>query len=250
MSGHSRWSQIKRKKGKNDQQRGKLFSKLIREVTVAARNGGGDPKGNMRLKAALEAARAVNMPADTLKRAIQKGTGELPGETYEEVTYEGYGPGGVAIMVRVLTGNKNRTAPELRHLFEKNGGNLGAQGCVGWMFERKGIIQVSADRIGEDELLTLALEAGAADMRRVEKVFEIATSADEMEVVRQALEERRVSIAESEVTMVPLSTVRCEGKDAQAVLRLIEALEEQDDVQAVYANYDIPDEVIDAITAA
>mgnify|MGYP001568089079 FL=1 len=250
MSGHSRWSQIKRKKGKNDVQRGKLFSKLIREVTVAARNGGGDPKGNMRLKAALEAARAVNLPADTLKRAIQKGTGELPGETYEEVAYEGYGPGGVAIMVRVLTDNKNRTAPELRHLFEKNGGNLGAQGCVGWMFERKGIIQVSADKIGEDELLTLALEAGAADLRRVEKVFDIATSPDEMESVRQALEERRVPIAEAEVTMVPLSTVRCEGKDAQAVLRLIEALEEQDDVQAVYANYDIPDEVIDAITAA
>jgi YebC/PmpR family DNA-binding regulatory protein len=250
MSGHSKWAQIKRKKAKNDQQRGKLFSKLIREITVAARHGGGDPKGNMRLKAALESARAVNMPAETLKRAIQKGTGELPGETYEEVTYEGYGPGGVAIMVRVLTDNKNRTAPEIRHLFEKNGGNMGAQGCVSWMFERKGIIQVDADRISEDELLALALEAGAADMRRVEKVFEVATSPDEMEAVRQALEERKVPIAEAEVAMVPLSTVRCEGRDAQAVLRLIEALEEQDDVQAVYANYDIPDEVIDALSAA
>lgn len=250
MSGHSKWAQIKRKKAKNDQQRGKLFSKLIREVTVAARHGGGDPKGNMRLKAAIEAAKAVNLPAETLRRAVQKGTGELPGETYEEVAYEGYGPGGVAIMVRVLTGNKNRTAPELRHLFEKNGGNLGAQGCVGWMFERKGIIQVDADRISEDELLALALEAGAADMRRVEKVFEIVTSPDEMDSVRQALEERKVPIADAEVTMVPLSTVRVEGKDAQAVLRLIEAMEEQDDVQAVYANYDIPDEVIDALTAA
>jgi YebC/PmpR family DNA-binding regulatory protein len=250
MSGHSRWSQIKRKKGKTDLERGKLFSRLIREVTVAARSGGGDPKGNMRLKTAMEAARAANMPADTLKRAIQKGTGELPGETYEEVTYEGYGPGGVAVMVRVLTDNKNRTAPEVRHAFEKNGGNMGAQGCVGWMFERKGIIRVDADKISEDELLDVALEVGAADMRRVEKVFEITTSSDEMDSVRQALEERRVPMAEAEVTMVPLSTVRCEGKDAQAVLRLIEALEEQDDVQAVYANYDIPDEVIDAITAA
>jgi len=250
MSGHSKWAQIKRKKAKNDQQRGKLFSKLIREVTVAARHGGGDPKGNMRLKAAIEAARAVNLPADTLKRAIQKGTGELPGETYEDVTYEGYGPAGVAIMVRVLTDNKNRTAPEIRHTFEKNGGNMGAQGCVSWMFERKGIIQVDAGRIGEDELLDVALEAGAADLRRAEKVFEITTPPDEMDSVRQALEERRVPIAEAEVTMVPLSTVRAEGKDAQAVLRLIEVLEEHDDVQAVYANYDIPDEVIDAISAA
>lgn len=250
MSGHSRWSQIKRKKGKADQQRGKLFTKLIREITVATRTGGGDPKINMRLKAALEAAKAASMPADNIKRAIQKGTGELPGETYEEVTYEGYGPGGVALMVRVLTDNKNRTAAEIRHVFEKNGGNLGQVGCVAWMFERKGVIQVDAERIGEDELLGLALDAGATDMRRVEKVYEITTTPDEMESVRRALEERKVPVLEAEVNMVPLSTVRAEGKDAQAVLRLVEALEEQDDVQAVYANYDIPDEIIDAITAA
>ncbi len=250
MSGHSRWSQIKRKKGKADQERGKLFTKLIREITVAARTGGGDLKINMRLKAAMEAARAASMPAENIKRAIQKGTGELPGETYEEVTYEGYGPGGVAVMVRVLTDNKNRTAPEIRHVFEKNGGNLGQVGCVAWMFERKGVIQVDAERIGEDELLGLALDAGAADMRRVEKVYEITTSPDEMELVRRSLEERKVPVLEAEVSMVPLSTVRAEGKDAQAVLRLIEALEELDDVQAVYANYDIPDEIIDAITAA
>ncbi|MBI3030728.1 MAG: YebC/PmpR family DNA-binding transcriptional regulator [Candidatus Rokubacteria bacterium] len=250
MSGHSRWSQIKRKKGKADQQRGKLFTKLIREITVAARTGGGDLKINMRLKAALEAAKAASMPADNIKRAIQKGTGELPGETYEEVTYEGYAPGGVALMVRVLTDNKNRTAPEIRHVFEKSGGNLGQVGCVAWMFERKGVIQVDAERISEDELLALALDAGANDMRRVEKVYEITTTPDEMESVRRALEERKVPVLEAEVSMVPLSTVRAEGKDAQAVLRLVEALEEQDDVQAVYANYDIPDEIIDAITAA
>ena len=250
MSGHSRWSQIKRKKGKADQQRGKLFTKLIREITVAARTGGGDLKINMRLKAALEAAKAASMPADNIKRAIQKGTGELPGESYEEVTYEGYGPGGVALMVRVLTDNKNRTAPEIRHVFEKNGGNLGQVGCVAWMFERKGVIQVDAERIGEDELLGPVLDAGASDMRRVEKVYEITTTPDEMESVRRALEERKVPVLEAEVSMVPLSTVRAEGKDAHAVLRLVEALEEQDDVQAVYANYDIPDEIIDAITAA
>jgi YebC/PmpR family DNA-binding regulatory protein len=250
MSGHSRWSQIKRKKGKADQQRGKLFTKLIREITVAARTGGGDLKINMRLKAALESAKAASMPADNIKRAVQKGTGELPGETYEEVTYEGYGPGGVALMVRVLSDNKNRTAPEIRHVFEKNGGNLGQVGCVAWMFERKGVIQVDAERIGEDDLLGLALDAGATDMRRVEKVYEITTTPDEMELVRRALEERKVPVLEAEVSMMPLSTVRAEGKDAQAVLRLVEALEELDDVQAVYANYDIPDEIIDAITAA
>jgi len=250
MSGHSRWSQIKRKKGKADQQRGKLFTKLIREITVAARTGGGDLKINMRLKSALEAAKAASMPADNIKRAIQKGTGELPGETYEEVTYEGYAPGGVALMVRVLTDNKNRTAPEIRHVFERNGGNFGQVGCVAWMFERKGVIQVDAERIGEDELLGPALDAGATDMRRVEKVYEITTTPDEMESVRRALEERKVPVLEAEVSMVPLSTVRAEGKDAQAVLRLVEALEELDDVQAVYANYDIPDEIIDAITAA
>ncbi len=250
MSGHSRWSQIKRKKGKADQQRGQLFTKLIREIMVAGRTGGGDPKINMRLKGAMEAAKAASMPAENIKRAIQKGTGELPGETYEEVTYEGYGPGGVAVMVRVLTDNKNRTASEIRHVFEKNGGNLGQVGCVAWMFERKGVIQVDAERIGEDELLGVALDAGATDMRRVEKVYEITASPDEMESVRRALEERKVPVIEAEVSMVPLSTIRVEGKDAQAVLRLIEALEELDDVQAVYANYDIPDEIIDAITAA
>lgn len=250
MSGHSKWAQIKRKKAKNDQQRGKLFSKLIREITTAARVGGGDPKGNMRLKAAIEEAKSVNMPADTLKRAIQKGTGEVPGETYEEVTYEGYGPGGVALMVRVLTDNKNRTASEIRHTFAKFGGNLGEVGSVGWMFERKGLVQVEAARVDEDELLALALEAGAADMRRTDGIFEISTEPAELEGVRKGLEGKGVPIQSAEVTYVPQSTVRLDGKDAQQVLRLVEGLEELDDVQHVYANFDIPDEVLETLGAA
>jgi YebC/PmpR family DNA-binding regulatory protein len=249
MSGHSKWSQIKRKKAKTDQHRGKVFSKLVREITTAARTGG-DPKMNMRLKTAIEEAKAVNMPADTLKRAIQKGTGELPGETYEEITYEGYGPGGVAVMVKVLTDNKNRTAPEIRHTFTKFSGNLGEVGSVGWMFDRKGIIQVEAARVDEDELLGLALDAGAADLRRADSVFEITATPHDLEEVRRALEGRGVPIQSAEVTYVPQSTVRLEGKDAQQVLRLVEGLEELDDVQHVYANFDIPDEVLEAQGAA
>ena len=249
MSGHSKWSQIKRKKAKTDQARGKVFSKLVREITTAARTGG-DPKMNMRLKTAIEEAKAVNMPADTLKRAIQKGTGELPGETYEEITYEGYGPGGVAVMVKVLTDNKNRTAPEIRHTFTKFSGNLGEVGSVGWMFDRKGIIQIEATRVDEDELLGLALDAGAADLRRADAMFEITATPQDLEVVRRALEGRGVPIQSAEVTYVPQSTVRLEGKDAQQVLRLVEGLEELDDVQHVYANFDIPDEVLEAQGAA
>ena len=250
MSGHSRWSQIKRKKGKTDVQRGKLFSKILREITVAARNGGGDPKANMRLKAAMESAKEANMRQDNMKRAIQKGTGELPGESYEEVTYEGYAPGGVAILVQVLTDNRNRTGPELRHAFEKFGGNMGSSGAVAWMFERKGIIQVDAAKIGEDDLLGKALDAGATDMRQVEKAFEITTAPAEMDTVREALQRAGVPVLEGQVSFVPQSTVRVEGKDATAVVRLVEALEELDDVQSVYANYDIPDEVLEAISAA
>ncbi|HEY7601561.1 MAG TPA: YebC/PmpR family DNA-binding transcriptional regulator [Methylomirabilota bacterium] len=249
MSGHSKWSQIKRKKAKTDQARGKVFSKLVREITTAAR-AGGDPKLNNRLKTAIEEAKAVNMPADTLKRAIQKGTGELPGETYEEITYEGYGPAGVAVMIKVLTDNKNRTAPEIRHAFTKFGGNLGETGTVGWVFERKGVILVEASRVDEDELLGLALDAGASDLRRVDSIFEITTTPQDLEGVRRALEGRGVPIQSAEVTYVPQSTVRLEGKDAQAVLRLVEGLEDLDDVQHVYANFDIPDEVLEAQGAA
>ncbi len=249
MSGHSKWSQIKRKKAKTDQARGKVFSKLVREITTAARTGG-DPKMNMRLKTAIEEAKAVNMPADTLKRAIQKGTGELPGETYDEITYEGYGPGGVAVMVKTLTDNKNRTAPEIRHTFTKFSGNLGEVGSVGWMFDRKGIIQVDTGRVDEDELLGVALDAGAADLRRADPVFEITTAPQDLEDVKRALEGRGVPIQSAEVTYVPQSTIRLEGKDAQQVLRLVEGLEELDDVQHVYANFDIPDEVLEAQGAA
>lgn len=250
MSGHSRWSQIKRKKGKADVQRGKLFSKILREITVAARNGGGDPKGNMRLKAAVESAKEVNMPQDNIKRAIQKGTGELPGESYEEVTYEGYAPGGVAVLIQVLTDNRNRTAPEIRHTFEKAGGNMGSSGAVAWMFDRKGVILVDVEKIGEDDLMAKALDAGATDMRRTEKVFEITTAPAEMDAVRDALAKTGVPILEAQVTYVPQSTVRVETPTAASVMRLIEALEELDDVQHVYANYDIPDEVLEAISAA
>src|SRR5215831_5531958 len=228
MSGHSRWSQIKRKKGKTDVQRGKLFSKILREITVAAKNGGGDPKANMRLKAAMESAKEANMPQENMKRAIQKGTGELPGESYEEIAYEGYAPGGVAVLIQVLTDNRNRTGPEIRHTFEKFGGNMGSSGAVAWMFERQGIIQVDSSKIDEDELLGKALEAGATDMRRAEKAFEIVTAPAEMDAVRDALSRARVPVLEGQV----------------------EALEEMDDVQSVYANYDIPDEVLEAISAA
>jgi len=250
MSGHSRWSQIKRKKGKADVQRGKLFSKILREITVAAKNGGGDPKGNMRLKAAIESAKEVNMPQDNIKRAIQKGTGELPGESYEDIMYEGYAPGGVAVLVHVLTDNRNRTAPEVRHVFEKQGGNMGAAGAVAWMFDRKGVILVDAEKIGEDDLMGKALDAGATDMRRTEKVFEITTAPAEMDAARDALVKAGVPILEAQVTYVPQSTVRVEAPTAASVMRLIEALEELDDVQHVYANYDIPDEVLEAISAA
>jgi YebC/PmpR family DNA-binding regulatory protein len=249
MSGHSKWAQIKRKKAKTDQQRGKLFSKLVREVTTAAR-AGGDPKLNMRLKAAIEEAKGVNMPADTLKRAIQKGTGELPGETYEEITYEGYGPGGVALLVKVLTDNKNRTAPEIRHTFSKFGGNLAEVGSVNWMFERKGLVLVDAGRVDEDELLGVALEAGASDLRRADAHFEVSAAPADLEAVRRRLESQGVPIQSAEVTFVPQTTVRLEGKEAQQVLRLVEGLEELEDVQHVYANFDIPDEVLEALGAA
>jgi YebC/PmpR family DNA-binding regulatory protein len=204
----------------------------------------------MRLKAAMESAKEANMPQENIKRAIQKGTGELPGESYEEITYEGYAPGGVALLIQVLTDNRNRTAPEIRHVFEKHGGNMGASGSVAWMFERKGVILVDAEKVSEDDVLGVALEAGATDMRRVEKAFEITTTPAEMDAVRSALATKRVPVLEAEVTFVPQSTVRVEGKDAPQVLRLVEALEELDDVQAVNANYDIPDEVIEAISAA
>jgi len=250
MSGHSKWSTIKHKKGAADAKRGRIFTRLIKELTVAAREGGGNVDTNARLRKAFDDAKAANMPADNIKRAVQKGTGELPGESYEEISYEGYGAGGVAVMIRTLTDNKNRTAPEIRHIFEKNEGRMGTSGCVAWMFDRRGMIEVDAQKVKEDDLLEKALDSGATDVKQVEKVFEVTANPDEMEAVRQALERQGMPVLEARVDMVPQSTVKVEGKEAAAVLRLIEALEEQDDVQAVYSNYDIADEVIDAITAA
>jgi len=248
MSGHSKWAGIKHKKAKVDAQRGRLFTKVIREITVAARAGGGDPSGNPRLRLAIEKAKAVNMPQDNIQRAIQKGTGELPGVSYDEYLYEGYGPGGVAVLVEAMTDNKNRTTPEIRKIFAKFGGNLGESGCVAWMFEKKGLIQVEAAKTDEDRLFGVALEAGAEDVRRADNVFEVITVPKDLERVKALLAKERIDITTGEVTMVPQSTVRLEGKQAQQVLHLTEELEEHDDVQNVHANFDIPEEIMAAMT--
>ncbi len=250
MSGHSKWHGIKHKKAKVDAARGRIFTRLIREITIAAKTGGGDPDGNPRLRTAMHAARAANMPADNIERAIKKGTGELPGVTYEELTYEGYGPGAAAVMVVVTTDNKNRTAPEIRKIFAKHGGNLGESGCVGWMFEKKGVIRVEAKGVDEETLLSAALEAGAEDMRQEEGAFEILTAPreKEFEAVRAAITRGKFSIVSAEITMVPQSTVQLDGKPAEQMLRLMEELEDHDDVQNVYANFDIPESIMVALT--
>jgi len=250
MAGHSKWKQIKHYKAAADAKRGALFTKLIREITMAAKMGGGDPDGNPRLRTAIDTAKGNSMPKDNIERAVKKGTGELEGVEYQEILYEGYGPAGVALMIQTVTDNPNRTVAEIRHKLSRGGGNLGAANSVSWMFDRRGVVQVDAERIKEDDLLEKALDAGAVDVKRVEKAFEITTAADEMEAVRSMLEGQGVPVLEAAAAMIPQSTVRVEGKDAAALLRLIEALEEQDDVQAVYSNYDIPDEVLDAISAA
>lgn len=251
MSGHSKWAGIKHKKAKVDAQRGRVFTKLIREITVAARVGGGDPGGNPRLRTAIQAAKAVNMPADNIERAIKKGTGELEGVTYEEITYEGYGPGGVAVLVEVMTDNKNRTVGEIRKIFSRHGGNLGESGCVAFLFEKKGYIQVEAAKVDEDKLMTIALDAGAEDLQREESVFAVTTSPapKDFERVRATLVKGGIQPLSAEITMLPKSTVKLEGKHAEQMLRLMEELEEHDDVQHVYANFDIPEEIMAALTA-
>jgi YebC/PmpR family DNA-binding regulatory protein len=248
MSGHSKWAGIKHKKAKVDAQRGRIFTKVIREITIAARVGGGDPVGNPRLRLAIEKAKGVNMPQDNIQRAIQKGTGELPGVSYEEYLYEGYGPGGVAVLLEVLTDNKNRTAPEIRKIFAKHGGNLGEAGCVAWMFEKKGLIQVEAARTDEDRLLGVALEAGAQDVRRSDSLFEVITAPKDLERVKESLTKENIEIALGEVTMLPQTTVKLEGKQARQMLQLMEELEDHDDVQNAYANFDIPEEIMAAMT--
>jgi len=249
MSGHSKWATIKHKKAAVDARRGKVFTKLIRELTSAARMGGGDADMNPRLRTAVAAAKTANMPSDTIQRAIKKGTGELPGEVYEEITYEGYGAGGVAILVDVLTDNKNRTVAEIRHLFSKHGGNLGETGCVAWMFARKGFVALNANQIDEDTLLEIVLEAGGDDIRTESDVCEIVTVPEAFEEVRSVLEQKGLTLDVAEVTMLPQNTVPVEGKQAEQVLRLMEALDDQDDVRKAHANFDISEEVMAALAS-
>ena len=246
MSGHSKWSSIKHKKGATDAKRGKIFSKLIKEITVAARMGGsGDPAANPRLRTAIAAAKAENMPKDNMERAIKKGTGELEGVNYEESVYEGYGPGGAAVLVESLTDNKNRAVADIRHIFGKNGGNLGENGCVAWMFDKKGYMNVDKTDMDEDALMEIALEAGAEDIREDNGTFEVITDPGDFEAVRNALDEGTVKYSAAEVTMLPQSTTALQGKDAELMIRLMEALDDCEDVQKVYTNADIPEELVD-----
>jgi YebC/PmpR family DNA-binding regulatory protein len=239
MSGHSKWHSIKHKKGALDAKRGKLFTKFIKEITVAARSGGGDPDANARLRKAINDAKAGNMPNDTIDRAIRRGTGEEEGVNYEEITYEGYGPGGVALMVQSMTDNRNRTVAEIRHIFSKNGGNLGESGSVGWMFEKKGYIVVEKAAKSEEELFELAIDAGADDLRDDEDNFEIITSPDAFDAVLTAVKGAGVDPQVAEIEMVPQNYIKLEGADARQMLKLMEALEDHDDVQKVSANFDI-----------
>ncbi len=247
MSGHSKWSSIKHKKKLMDARKGKIFTKLIREITVAARLGGGDPDKNPRLRAAIAAAKAENMPKENIERSIKRGTGEIEGVNYEEVSYEGYGPGGVAVLVDCLTDNKNRTVAELKHIFEKYGGSMGEPGCVAWVFEKKGIISIEADKIDEDRLLEIALEAGAEDVKNTGTQFEVITDPADFEKVKKAIEDAGVPYSLAEITMIPKTTVKLDGKKAEQMLNLMQALEDLDDVSHVYANFDIPDEIMEAM---
>ncbi len=248
MSGHNKWSTIKHKKGRADAKRGKLFTKIIREITVSAREGGGDPDSNPRLRTAIAAAKAANMPADNIKRAIDRGTGDLDGVSYEEFSFEGYGPGGVAILLELLTDNRNRTTPEIRHLFSKHGGNLGENGCVAWLFHKKGLLLVPRSSTDDDDLvMELALEAGAEDLdTEDEDYYRITTSPDELHEVKERLESGGLEVEAAQLEMVPSNTTRLDGKKAEQMIRLMEAFEDHDDVQHVWANFDIDDELLAA----
>ncbi|OPL13974.1 MAG: transcriptional regulator [delta proteobacterium MLS_D] len=249
MSGHSKWSTIKRKKGAADARRGKIFTKIIKEITLAARLGGGDIEGNARLRQAVMAAKAENMPKDNIDKAIKKGTGEIAGAAaYEEVVYEGYGPGGVAVLVEVMTDNKNRTVSDIRHIFSKHGGNLGENGCVSWLFEKKGSIVLSKDDVDEDSLMEVALEAGAEDVVDQGDEFEVITATDDFEQVKTALDEAGISYVVAEISMIPQTTVPLDEQKGSQMLKLIEKMEDSDDVQNVYANFDIPDDVMERLT--
>jgi len=246
MSGHNKWSTIKHKKGAADAKRGKIFTRIIKEMTIAARLGGGDPEGNPRLRAAVAEAKANNMPKDNIERAIKRGTGELEGATYEEITYEGYGPGGVAVIVEALTDNTNRTTPEIRHIFEKQGGNLGTPGSVKFQFEKKGYFAVEKGAAEEDKLMELALEAGADDLQADDAdAYEIYTSPDNFEAVRQALEGAKIATVEAKLGMIPSNYVTLDESKSRQVMKLLEALDDHDDVQNVWSNFDIPAEMME-----
>lgn len=248
MSGHSKWASIKHKKAKEDVKRGAIFSKLIRAITVAARVGGGDPKGNSALAQAIEKAKDYNMPADNIEKAIKRGTGEIKGAQYEQITYEGYGPNGVAIIVEVMTDNRNRAASDMRNIFARHGGNMGAQGSVNWMFAKKGIIIVSkATGISEDDLIDAAIEGGAEDVNVAEDHFEILTEPTELKRVRQFLGDSGIPYESAEVTMFPQTTVKLDENAARKVLKLMDALHDHEDVQEIYANFDIPDKVLEEV---
>jgi len=245
MSGHSRWSTIKHKKGATDAKRGKLFTRLIKEMTVAARTGGGDINGNPRLRAAVTEAKNNNMPKDTIERAVKRGSGELEGAAYEEITYEGYGPGGVAIIVEALTDNSHRTTPEVRHIFEKNGGNLGTPGSVKFQFDRKGFFTIEKKAVDEDKLMEIALEAGADDLDASDpEAYEVTTSPENFESVRQALEKNNIPTLEAKIGQIPSLYVKLDEAKAKQAMRLLEMLDDQDDVQNVWTNFDIPDEIL------
>jgi YebC/PmpR family DNA-binding regulatory protein len=250
MSGHSKWHSIRHKKAREDAKRGKVFTKLIRELTVSARAAGGDPTMNPRLRTAIDRAKAENMPADNIDRAIKKGTGELEGVRYEEYTYEGYGPGGTAILVEVMTDNKNRCTAEVRHIFSKQNGNLGENGCVAWIFEKKGYLSVPAEGVDEETLMDIALEAGADDIVEdaEDKQFEVYSSVEDFQAVKEALTAKGVTFQAADITMIPKNTVKLQGKEAEQTLRLMDALEDNDDVQNVYSNFDISKEVMESLT--
>ncbi|MDR3562696.1 MAG: YebC/PmpR family DNA-binding transcriptional regulator [Negativicutes bacterium] len=243
MSGHSKWANIKHKKGRMDAIRGKVTTKISREITVAVKTGGADPSGNMRLKLALQKAKENNVPKDNIQRAIQKGQGALDGGNYEEILYEGYGPGGVAVLLDILTDNRNRTVADIRHLFSKNGGNLGESGCVGWMFDKKGLFLIDKTiKMAEEDLMLLVIEAGAEDFKSEDDQYEIITAPGDWEGVREALDLGGIPMATAQITMVPQTTVELTGDDAVKMLKLMDALEDHDDVQEVYANFDIDED--------
>ena len=249
MSGHSKWSTIKRKKGAADAKRGKIFTKLIKEIMVAARMGGGDIDGNPRLRSAVNAAKSENMPKDNIERAIKKGTGDIDGVVYDEILYEGYGPGGVAVLVETMTDNKNRTVADVRHFFSKNNGNLGESGCVAWMFDQRGVISVDAEGVDEEQLMELALEAGAEDVVDEEDSFQIYTAPEDFNTVVEQLEKSGIKMSEANISMVPKNTIEVtEEKTASNLLRLLESLEDHDDVQKVHANFDIPEELMEKLS--